>query len=57
MARSTATNIIGFRNSQRSGGNSHEMAAKLSALDKSQACIEFELDGTIIAANQNFLDI
>lgn len=56
MARSTATNIIGFRNSQKSGGNSHEMAAKLSALDKSQACIEFELDGTIITANQNFLD-
>ena len=28
----------------------------LEALDKVQAIIEFELDGTIIAANQNFLD-
>jgi methyl-accepting chemotaxis protein len=33
-----------------------EPAAKLAALDKTQATIEFELDGTIITANQNFLD-
>ena len=32
-----------------------EAAAKLDALDKSQAVIEFELDGTVITANQNFL--
>ncbi len=31
------------------------MAAKLAALDKSQATIEFETDGTIITANANFL--
>ncbi|MFM7346048.1 MAG: PAS domain S-box protein [Tagaea sp.] len=30
-------------------------AAILSALDRSQAIIEFQLDGTIIVANQNFL--
>ena len=30
-------------------------AAILSALDRSQAVIEFELDGTIITANENFL--
>jgi methyl-accepting chemotaxis protein len=30
---------------------------KLEALDKSQAIIEFELDGTIIWANKNFLDV
>ena len=29
--------------------------AKLAALDKSQAVIEFNMDGTIIAANANFL--
>src|SRR6185369_7725284 len=29
--------------------------AKLAALDKSQAIIEFKMDGTIIAANANFL--
>jgi len=30
--------------------------AKLSAIDASQASIEFNMDGTIITANQNFLD-
>ena len=29
--------------------------AKLAALDKTQAVIEFNLDGTILTANQNFL--
>lgn len=29
---------------------------KLSALDKAQAVIEFELDGTIITANENFIN-
>jgi methyl-accepting chemotaxis protein len=32
-----------------------DAASKLSALDKSQAVIEFNLDGTIITANANFL--
>src|SRR5215467_164820 len=32
-----------------------EMAAKLTALDKSQAVIEFSPDGTILTANGNFL--
>lgn len=32
-----------------------DMNGKLSALDKSQAIIEFELDGTILTANENFL--
>ncbi|MCC7045422.1 MAG: PAS domain S-box protein, partial [Alphaproteobacteria bacterium] len=34
-----------------------EDRAKLQALDKSQAVIEFKLDGTIVTANQNFLDV
>lgn len=29
---------------------------QLAAIDKSEAVIEFEMDGTIITANQNFLD-
>jgi methyl-accepting chemotaxis protein len=29
--------------------------ARMAALDKSQAVIEFELDGTIVSANENFL--
>jgi len=32
-----------------------ELNAKISAIDRSQAVIEFELDGTIITANDNFL--
>ncbi|BDF95780.1 methyl-accepting chemotaxis protein [Pseudoalteromonas haloplanktis] len=33
----------------------HETAGQIEAIDKSQAVIEFELDGTIISANANFL--
>lgn len=33
-----------------------ELAAKVEAISKSQAVIEFELDGTIITANDNFLN-
>jgi methyl-accepting chemotaxis protein len=36
-------------------GNSNDASAQLAALYKSQAVIEFALDGTIITANQNFL--
>ena len=36
-------------------GSDRELKAKLDALDKSQAVIEFEMDGTIVGANQNFL--
>src|SRR5438034_987860 len=38
-----------------SNNKSLERDAKLAALDKTQAVIEFNLDGTIITANQNFL--
>ena len=38
------------------GSKMKDTQAKLAALDKSQAIIEFNLDGTIIAANDNFLD-
>ncbi len=34
---------------------SNELQAKLDALDKSQAVIEFKMDGTVITANRNFL--
>jgi len=33
-----------------------DTSAKLDALDRSQAVIEFKLDGTILTANTNFLD-
>ena len=35
--------------------NRNDAAAQLAALRKSQAVVEFELDGSIITANQNFL--
>ena len=35
--------------------NRSDMRASLAAFDRSQAIIEFEMDGTIITANQNFL--
>ena len=31
-------------------------AGKIAAIDRAQAVIEFDLDGTIVTANQNFLD-
>jgi methyl-accepting chemotaxis protein len=39
----------------RWNGNSNDASAQLAALHKSQAVIEFNLDGTIITANENFL--
>ena len=33
-----------------------ELATKLAALDKSQAVIEFDMEGNVLAANKNFLD-
>ncbi|MFT4116854.1 methyl-accepting chemotaxis protein [Bradyrhizobium sp.] len=41
---------------RRSGSSEREAVAQISALSKSQAVIEFNLDGTIVTANQNFLD-
>ena len=38
-------------------GSSRELHAKLNALSRSQAVVEFNLDGTIITANENFLNI
>lgn len=32
------------------------MAAMVAAIDKVQAVIEFEMDGTIVTANDNFLN-
>jgi methyl-accepting chemotaxis protein len=37
--------------------NKNDAAAQLAALHKSQAVIEFALDGTILDANQNFLEL
>jgi len=34
-----------------------EFEGKVQAIDRAQAVIEFDLDGTVITANENFLDI
>ncbi len=39
------------------GKNKNEMSDILTALDKSMATIEFKMDGTIITANANFLNL
>ncbi|OQW33624.1 MAG: hypothetical protein A4E19_04370 [Nitrospira sp. SG-bin1] len=36
-------------------GHTEELAAKLQAIDKVQAVIEFTMDGTVLTANENFL--
>ncbi|URX63912.1 PAS domain S-box protein [Luteibacter anthropi] len=38
------------------GTSSADIRGKLDAINRTQAVIEFALDGTILAANQNFLD-
>jgi methyl-accepting chemotaxis protein len=40
----------------RRAANSASAAAMLDALNRSQALIEFDVDGTVLRANQNFLD-
>jgi methyl-accepting chemotaxis protein len=44
--------MLQWRNNQASSN----AEAQAAAISKSQAVIEFEMDGTIITANQNFLD-
>ncbi|MBE1299447.1 MAG: PAS domain S-box protein [Alteromonadaceae bacterium] len=40
---------------EQTGQENAELQSKLNAIDKSQAVIEFNMDGTIISANENFL--
>jgi methyl-accepting chemotaxis protein len=44
-----------FSRSGSGSRNTLELEAKVNAISRSQAVIEFALDGTIVAANQNFL--
>ncbi len=50
-----------FEVDQETGNDNDEvnadLAGKVAAISKSQAVIEFELDGTIITANENFLSV
>ena len=49
-----SANKPGTRAKARTAGSKH-LEGLLAALNRSQAIIEFELDGTIISANDNFL--
>jgi methyl-accepting chemotaxis protein len=40
----------------KSSSAAREALAQAIAISKSQAVIEFNMDGTIVTANQNFLD-
>src|SRR5580704_2666965 len=37
------------------GSNNQELEATVAAIGKSQAMIEFQMDGTVLTANENFL--
>jgi len=50
-------NLAGVMSFKRNYKSTKEMKETLFALDKSQAVIHFELDGTIIDANDNFLSV
>ena len=45
----------GRRDQTKSAREVSELEATVAAIDRSQAMVEFELDGTIITANDNFL--
>ena len=47
----------GFLGLFNNGKDVAEMQAKLDAISKSQGVIEFNLDGTVITANDNFLNV
>jgi methyl-accepting chemotaxis protein len=50
-------NILrGFGRDRGDPSRTAELEAKVAAIMRSQAVIEFKLDGTILGANQNFLD-
>jgi methyl-accepting chemotaxis protein len=40
----------------KKGSGLHELEAMVAAISKSQAMIEFQMDGTIVTANDNFLN-
>src|ERR1044072_8197896 len=40
----------------KSNSSARDAVAQAAAMSRSQAVIEFKMDGTIITANQNFLD-
>ncbi|PCJ23933.1 MAG: chemotaxis protein [SAR86 cluster bacterium] len=55
---SSLINLIpGYRDSKEAENKNSLLQAELNAVSKSMAVIEFELDGTIVTANDNFLNV
>ncbi|WP_340318107.1 PAS domain-containing protein [Rhizorhabdus argentea] len=48
---------IGIARAARDRARSAEYRSKLKAIDRSEICIEFDLSGTILDANRNFLTV
>src|SRR4051812_37280200 len=42
---------------QDTQADSQEMRAAYAALDRAQAVVEFDMEGTLLSANENFLDL
>ncbi|MCB0356815.1 MAG: PAS domain-containing protein, partial [Bdellovibrionales bacterium] len=53
--RDLTSSAVNFKNGH-SLENEEILAGKVAAIDRAQAVIEFNLDGTIVSANQNFLN-
>jgi len=54
MATAKNTKATGKKNTKKTGTS--DVASKMRAIDQAQAVIEFNLDGTIITANDTFLN-
>ncbi len=48
-------NLVAYRRIKRANKNAFTACSQLDAVSKVQATIEFNLDGTILDANENFL--
>lgn len=55
MAKATRARSGRASAGRRTAGSSLDAAGQIAAINRSQAVIEFEMDGTIITANDNFL--
>ena len=49
--------ILMFRQATGKAGLNADLRGKLAAIDKSQAVIEFDLNGNVLHANDNFLQL
>ena len=50
-------NLFSAENNNETQEAMRELEAKVDALNKSQAMIEFDMNGNILTANDNFLNV